>query len=757
MAKLLSPSSQYCTLASPTPRHDTTNGGGISHEMKLTEDVSPDVQEPETNHTLESNHTSDKNLESENNHTDDKAPDTNDSVTEITEGDAEKSLEDGKTATGYGFRSRAPINYSEKNMEIINISPETPKTRKPKTPQKSAKDPLTQTPNILASTLLANSQPKMALPSNLNPFNNLAQLAALPNLQKILQQNSQAQAQLHTQPTNNGVINIDDDDDVVITVVKPGPQAVTQHQQHQQPSIAQQSHTQPQTQQHIQSHTQQQATNSQQPSTNSQITNLLRLAGRIKELVDPSSQAHPKLQKIENLSNLLRNQQKQQPMQQPVPKQPLQQPQILKQPIQQQPALQQQLQQLLQQQANRVPQPSHQPSHLAQNLQHMSQNLQSLQGSQQSTASSINVNAVVQQILQAVMNPQKPVQQPMPMSSSARLLPSGGGGMPSNVRTQPSAALLNSQRQQSHTQSHTLQQRQQQFNQRANPAASNNDIAHKLQVLQEQLRAKQHSGADSPATRNELANIISNIMRLNHFKNNNNNRPFNSQLGNSTGMKLKSPSLLKQIQQSHRPKPNPWQQHRVYAKQHTQDQPPLIDLSQTFPIVHHSKEKLELLAVVGLITPQQRHTILLSHSNRKRRLEEARLEIEHSRRSGKRRKKGGESSEADTDRDTHDNYCNKCRMAGELLMCDKCPRVFHLFCLEPPLAVVPEGEWFCNKCQAEKDVEESMDVNVIDIIDDPQVDSESKSELEELHRQLQRMRQANIDLQQELDTNDRVT
>ena len=184
-------------------------------------------------------------------------------------------------------------------------------------------------------------------------------------------------------------------------MVKPGQQAATQHQS----PIAQQSHTQP--------HTQHPATNSQQPSTtNSQITNLLRLAGRIKELVDPASQAHPKLQKIENLSNLLRNQQQQKPQQ------------ILKQPIQQQPALQQQLQQLLQQQASRAPQPQLQPSsHLAQNLQHMSQNLQSLQSSP--SASSINVNAVVQQILQAVMNPQKAVQQPMPMSSSARLQPSG--------------------------------------------------------------------------------------------------------------------------------------------------------------------------------------------------------------------------------------------------------------------------------------------------------------------------------------------
>ena len=32
-------------------------------------------------------------------------------------------------------------------------------------------------------------------------------------------------------------------------------------------------------------------------------------------------------------------------------------------------------------------------------------------------------------------------------------------------------------------------------------------------------------------------------------------------------------------------------------------------------------------------------------------------------------------------------------------MCDKCPRVYHLFCLDPPLKQVPDGEWFCSKCK----------------------------------------------------------
>lgn len=33
-----------------------------------------------------------------------------------------------------------------------------------------------------------------------------------------------------------------------------------------------------------------------------------------------------------------------------------------------------------------------------------------------------------------------------------------------------------------------------------------------------------------------------------------------------------------------------------------------------------------------------------------------------------------------------------------LLLCDGCDRAFHLFCLVPPLAVVPDADWFCPLC-----------------------------------------------------------
>ena len=51
--------------------------------------------------------------------------------------------------------------------------------------------------------------------------------------------------------------------------------------------------------------------------------------------------------------------------------------------------------------------------------------------------------------------------------------------------------------------------------------------------------------------------------------------------------------------------------------------------------------------------------------------------------------------------DKHDYECSVCEEGGDLLMCDgeSCPRVYHLKCLEPPLAKVPEGDWYCPECK----------------------------------------------------------
>ena len=37
----------------------------------------------------------------------------------------------------------------------------------------------------------------------------------------------------------------------------------------------------------------------------------------------------------------------------------------------------------------------------------------------------------------------------------------------------------------------------------------------------------------------------------------------------------------------------------------------------------------------------------------------------------------------------------------KIILCDKCDRGCHMFCLQPPLKQVPEGEWICPLCVAE--------------------------------------------------------
>ncbi|XP_059304542.1 histone-lysine N-methyltransferase ATXR6 [Lycium ferocissimum] len=48
-----------------------------------------------------------------------------------------------------------------------------------------------------------------------------------------------------------------------------------------------------------------------------------------------------------------------------------------------------------------------------------------------------------------------------------------------------------------------------------------------------------------------------------------------------------------------------------------------------------------------------------------------------------------------------DTLCEKCgsgNYPAQLLLCDKCDRGFHLFCLRPILPSVPKGSWFCPSC-----------------------------------------------------------
>ncbi|GFR43615.1 hypothetical protein Agub_g4714, partial [Astrephomene gubernaculifera] len=43
--------------------------------------------------------------------------------------------------------------------------------------------------------------------------------------------------------------------------------------------------------------------------------------------------------------------------------------------------------------------------------------------------------------------------------------------------------------------------------------------------------------------------------------------------------------------------------------------------------------------------------------------------------------------------------CSGGHREDQILLCDRCDRGFHLFCLTPPLSAVPEGEWVCPLCR----------------------------------------------------------
>ncbi|GCB83507.1 hypothetical protein scyTo_0024432, partial [Scyliorhinus torazame] len=61
---------------------------------------------------------------------------------------------------------------------------------------------------------------------------------------------------------------------------------------------------------------------------------------------------------------------------------------------------------------------------------------------------------------------------------------------------------------------------------------------------------------------------------------------------------------------------------------------------------------------------------------------------------------GGEE-EADGYETDHQDYCEVCQQGGEIILCDTCPRAFHLVCLDPELEKAPEGKWSCPLCEKE--------------------------------------------------------
>ncbi|KAL0268514.1 UNVERIFIED_CONTAM: hypothetical protein PYX00_010429 [Menopon gallinae] len=57
----------------------------------------------------------------------------------------------------------------------------------------------------------------------------------------------------------------------------------------------------------------------------------------------------------------------------------------------------------------------------------------------------------------------------------------------------------------------------------------------------------------------------------------------------------------------------------------------------------------------------------------------------------------------------HQDYCEVCQQGGEIILCDTCPRAYHLVCLDPELEETPEGKWSCPHCEAEGTQEQDDD------------------------------------------------
>lgn len=50
-----------------------------------------------------------------------------------------------------------------------------------------------------------------------------------------------------------------------------------------------------------------------------------------------------------------------------------------------------------------------------------------------------------------------------------------------------------------------------------------------------------------------------------------------------------------------------------------------------------------------------------------------------------------------------------CQQGGEIILCDTCPRAYHLVCLEPELDEAPEGKWSCPHCESEGPADQEDD------------------------------------------------
>ncbi|XP_008433719.1 chromodomain-helicase-DNA-binding protein 3 isoform X1 [Poecilia reticulata] len=89
-------------------------------------------------------------------------------------------------------------------------------------------------------------------------------------------------------------------------------------------------------------------------------------------------------------------------------------------------------------------------------------------------------------------------------------------------------------------------------------------------------------------------------------------------------------------------------------------------------------------------------------------------------RPAKKKKKGKIPGEEEGDgyETDHQDYCEVCQQGGEIILCDTCPRAYHLVCLEPELDKAPEGKWSCPHCEKEGIQWEAKDEDFEDFEED---------------------------------------
>uniref|UniRef100_H3CEZ6 Tripartite motif containing 33 n=1 Tax=Tetraodon nigroviridis TaxID=99883 RepID=H3CEZ6_TETNG len=67
---------------------------------------------------------------------------------------------------------------------------------------------------------------------------------------------------------------------------------------------------------------------------------------------------------------------------------------------------------------------------------------------------------------------------------------------------------------------------------------------------------------------------------------------------------------------------------------------------------------------------------------------------------GTETKDGGKENCAGKEDDPNEDWCAVCINGGDLLCCDRCPKVFHMKCHVPTINIFPKGEFLCTFCRS---------------------------------------------------------